>query len=382
MWNLADDTITNDEIDALARWLGSYPRLTQGPLVREFEERWSGWLGTDESVMVSSGTTANMLMMMAVERRLGRKPRVGVSAVTWSTNVTPSILLGHDITVFDIDPRTLGIDTVATVTAIESGAIDVLFVTHLLGFDALTDEILSAAESHGTIILEDVCESHGARHGDKKVGTYGLASSFSFYYGHHMSTIEGGMVSTNDPDFADELRMLREHGLARASHTPERYEAEHPEIDPRFLFVSPGLNFRSSDLNAFIGLGQLGGLDERIVTRNENLALFLDRAPEGVWTDFRTAGVSSFALPLIAEDAATTLAVKRAVDSLGIENRPVVVGNLLRQPFMADVQATSEATPVADHVHDHGLYVGNGHHVTGEMVEQLTDTIRQEINQI
>jgi CDP-6-deoxy-D-xylo-4-hexulose-3-dehydrase len=295
--------------------------------------------------------------------------------------VTPSILLGHEIIVLDVNPRTLGIDAETAIAVIESGAIDVLFVTHLLGFDALTDEVLLAAKTHGVTILEDVCESHGAAHGSAKVGTYGLASSFSFYYGHHMSTIEGGMVSTSDPAFADELRMLREHGLARASRTPEHFENEHPGIDPRFLFVSPGLNFRSSDLNAFIGLGQLESLDERIDRRNENLDTFLENAPEGVWTDYRTAGVSSFALPLIAEDAPTTLAVKRAVDSLGIENRPVVAGNLLRQPFMAEVEAANGATPVADHVHDHGLYVGNGHHVTADMVEQLTDTIRQEINQ-
>jgi CDP-6-deoxy-D-xylo-4-hexulose-3-dehydrase len=379
MWQLADETITKHEIDALAAWLSTYPRLTQGPLVLEFEKQWSKWLGVAESVMVSSGSTANMLLMMAVERRLGHKPRVGVSAVTWSTNVTPSILLGHEIVVLDIDPRTLGIDSAQAVAAIESRAIDVLFVTHLLGFNALSDEILSAADRNGVTILEDVCESHGARHRSEKVGTYGLGSSFSFYYGHHMSTIEGGMVSTNDPGFADEMRLLREHGLARASSHPEQYENAYPELDPRFLFMSPGLNFRSSDLNAFIGISQLERIDERIAQRNANLATFIELAPAELRTDFQTAGMSSFALPLIAENGEAAAAVRRAVDRLGIENRPVVAGNLLRQPFMSEIKATSEATPMADHVHQNGLYVGNGHHVDAQMIEEMTNTIREEI---
>jgi CDP-6-deoxy-D-xylo-4-hexulose-3-dehydrase len=379
MWKLAEDTITDSEVDALADWLRHYPRLTQGPLVRDFEKRWSRWLGVKESVMVSSGTTANMLLMMGVENRLQRKPRVGVSAVTWSTNVTPSILLGHEIVVFDIDPRTLGIDTRLAIDAIEADTIDVLFVTHLLGFDALSDDLLTAADTHGVIVLEDVCESHGARHGGDKAGTFGLGSSFSFYYGHHMSTIEGGIVSTNDAVFADSLRMLREHGLSRASTESARYEARYPEIDPRFLFVTPGLNFRSSDLNAFLGIQQLARLDSRIARRNANLALFLNLAPDGIWTNYRTSGVSSFALPLIANDGASAAAVRRAVDRLGIENRPVVAGNLLRQPFMESMQYSTAGTPVADHVHKHGLYVGNGHHVDQDMIEQLVTAIEKEV---
>ena len=379
MWRLADDTITHSEIDRLADWLRTYPRLTQGPLVGEFEAAWSEWLGVRESVMVSSGTTANMVMMMAMERRLRRKPRVGVSAVTWSTNVTPSILLGHEIVVFDVDPRTLGIDPAQAVEAIESGSIDVLFITHLLGFDALDDSVIEAAEQASVVILEDVCESHGVQHGERKAGSIGLASSFSFYFGHHMSTIEGGIVSTNDTAFADDIRLLREHGLSRAARNHEGYEHDHPDIDPRFLFVAPGLNFRSSDLNAFLGLTQLESLDQRIDDRNRNLATFLEQVPDRLWSDFKTEGTSSFALPLIAQDAEAAGAVRRAVDRLGIENRPVVAGNLLRQPFMNDVTVTAMQTPVADHIHSNGLYVGNGHHVDRQMIRTMNQAILEGI---
>lgn len=381
MWQLAEDTITHAEIDRLASWLGGYPRLTQGPLVAEFESAWSDWLGVQESVMVSSGTTANMAIMMALERRLGRKPRVGVSAVTWSTNITPSILLGHHITVFDVDPHTLGINSEQALDAINSRSLDALFVTHLLGFDALDDDVIKAADAAGVIILEDVCESHGVRHGSRKAGTIGLASSFSFYFGHHMSTIEGGMVSTNNPEFADDIRLLREHGLSRASLRSSEYERDNPKIDPRFLFVAPGLNFRSSDLNAFLGLTQLESLDERIKTRNNNFIAFHENAPEGLWTDFRTEGMSSFAIPLISTDEDSAQAVERAVGALKVEHRPVVAGNLLIQPFMAGITVNAYPTPTADHIHRLGRYVGNGHHVNETMIKALTRTIQQEIHQ-
>jgi len=381
MWTLAEDTITESELADLAAWLLTGPRLTQGRLVREFEAEWSAWLGTTDSVMVSSGTTANLLILMAVEQRLGRKPTVGVSAVTWSTNVTPSILLGHRIHVFDVDPLTLGIRHDRAIESMRNGDIDVLFVTHLLGFNALSPDVVAAAEECGVVLLEDACESHGATMGDVKVGTFGLAASFSFYYGHHMSTIEGGMVSTSDPEFADQLRILREHGLSRASRNAQTYADRHPDIDPNFLFVSPGLNFRSSDLNAFLGMSQLASLDERIAHRNRVLASFLEALPDSIRSDYRTSGVSSFALPIVAEDASAYLGARRAIARLGVEARPVVAGNLVRQPFMQGVGITADATAAADHIHRFGAYVGNGHHVSSVAAQELAAAIREELGE-
>lgn len=373
MWHLAEDTISHKEIDALADWLKTHPRLTQGTLVKEFERTWSDWLGVEESVFVSSGTTANFALIAAIAHTLGRQPRVGVSAVTWSTNVTPSMFLNQPIVVFDVDPRTLGIDADQAVDAIRNKAIDVLFVTHLLGFDSLTEEILGAAQDAGVIILEDCCEAHGARHAGMKVGSVGLAGTFSFYFGHHMSTVEGGMISTYDRDLADRLRLIRAHGLSRESARAEEHAANHPEIDPRFLFMIPGLNFRSSELNAFLGIRQLELLDSRVEMRNQNLAYFLENLPDGYWKDFRTEGVSSFALPIILNDPTFLPRVRDELGKLEIENRPVVAGNLLRQPFFADYphQVYGGTTPVADRIHDGGLYVGNGHHVSPSMIDPL-----------
>lgn len=378
MWKLAEDTLSQEDLDALADWLRTGPRLTQGPLVREFEEAWSQWLGVAESVFVSSGTTANFALVHAGARRTGRtRPRVGVAAVTWSTNVSPSLLLGHEVVVFDVDRHTLGVDESQVLRAIEQDRIDILFVTHLLGFDALTPAILDAVEASGVVLIEDCCEAHGARHGERSVGTLGLGSTFSFYYGHHMSTIEGGMVSTDDPDLADEIRLMRAHGLARESARFEDHASRHPDVDRRFLFLMPGLNFRSTELNAFLGLRQLESLDQRIGHRNANMTRFLERVPAWLWSDFHTDGMSSFALPLVAHDPSLRIAVEGVTARLGVESRPVVAGNLLEHPFVEghSVEPFEGPPPVAGHVHRAGLYVGNGHHVTGAIVDELCDAL-------
>jgi CDP-6-deoxy-D-xylo-4-hexulose-3-dehydrase len=381
MWSLAEDTLADEDIDALADWLRTHPRLTQGDLVHEFEQEWAAWLGTQHAVMVTSGTTANFAAVAVAARRVGRRrPRIGVASVTWSTNVTPSLLLGHHVTLFDVVPETLGVDPEQACAAMDAGQLDILFVTHLLGFNALDERIVRSAERNGVLLLEDCCESHGARFGSRRIGTYGLMSTFSFYFGHHMSTIEGGIVCTDDDEVADELRLMRAHGLARESARFDDHAGQHPEIDRRFLFLSPGLNFRSTELNAFLGLRQLRTLDERIERRNENLLAFLHRAPDYLWRTYETAGVSSFAFPLIAETPEAAAYVQGVVNRLKVESRPVVAGNLLRQPFLSghDVRVYSGDLAVADHIHRCGLYVGNGHHVTVPMVDSLIDALAKE----
>jgi CDP-6-deoxy-D-xylo-4-hexulose-3-dehydrase len=260
----------------------------------------------------------------------------------------------------------------------DRGELDILFVTHLLGFNALHPEMIASAERNGVILLEDCCEAHGARFLDKRVGSVGLASSFSFYFGHHISTIEGGIVSTSDAAFADHIRLIRAHGLARESHRFDEYRTRYPDIDPRFLFVEAGLNLRSTEINAFLGLRQLEVLDERIRQRNRNLEVFLEAAPDWLWRDYVIEGASSFALPLVPHHTEDAQIVRAVVDKLGIESRPILGGNLLRHPFIEPYKVTVDraTTPIADHVHRCGVYVGNGHHVTEEMVHTLTDALR------
>jgi len=376
MWRLAEDTISTKDLEALADWLKTNPRLTQGELVREFEAAWSNWLGRADSVMVTSGTSANFLLTLAALRRVTskRRPRLGAAAVTWSTNVTPALLLGADIVLFDVDRRTLGVSADQVCEAMAAREIDILFITHLLGFNALTAEIVATAAANDVILIEDCCESHGARFGPAKVGTFGLGGTFSFYFGHHMSTIEGGVISVDDAELADELRLLRAHGLARESSHFAAYAELWPDIDSKFLFVEAGLNFRSTEINAFLGLRQLQKLDGFIDARNRNLSAFLEHAPDWLWRDFKTAGVSSFALPLVAHDHRRIDQMRRLVDKLRIESRPVVAGNLAKQPFMHRSEVSSWSNlEMAAHIDRAGMYVGNGHHVTVEAVDELVD---------
>ena len=374
MWRLAEDTLDQSDLDALSDWLREGPQLTQGELVSQFESAWSQWNGNQYSVMVTSGSTANLALTTAIAGFGRARPlRIGVAAVTWPTNITPAMMLGHDLHLIDVDRTTLGIDRTIAQELIQNGEIDVLFVTHLLGFTALNEELLRIAEEHRVPVLEDSCEAHGAMLGSKKVGTLGQAGTFSFYFGHHMSTIEGGMISTDDAILADELRLIRNHGLARSVSSFEELAAQYPEIDPLFLFIVSGMNYRSTELNAFLGLRQLATLNDRIKQRNQNLSVFLELIPEWLWSDFSTEGRSSFAIPLIADDEVGAKAVADTVQRLGIESRPVVGGNLSVQPFLASYphRSTPWGLPVASHIQKYGKYVGNGHHVEPGMVEEL-----------
>ena len=379
MWRLAEDTINAADLDALADWLRTNPRMTQGELVRRFEDEWASWVGTRNAVLVSSGTTANFALVAVLSQRWNksRPMRIGVSAVTWATNVTPSMLLGHELVVFDVGLANFGVDREHVLEALRARRIDVLFVTHLLGFPALDDELLLEAERTGVTVIEDCCEAHGATLGQRQVGSLGLGGTFSFYFGHHMSTIEGGMITTSDDGLAEELRLFRGHGLAREARDPAPILARAPEVDPRFFFAMPGLNFRSAEPNAFLGLRQIKRLDERIRRRNENLALFLDSLPVGIASDFERAGVSSFALPILLDDPAHRDALVAHLDQFGVESRPIVAGNLLRQPFFDKASHTvfGGAAPVADLIHEAGVYVGNGPHVSLEQVENLARSL-------
>lgn len=387
MWQLAEDTIDRSDLEALAAWLLQTSRLTQGPEVKAFETAWADWVGSRYAVFTSSGTTANLaLVALAAERvqaRRGDKAPVtfGCAALTWSTNLTPAVLLGHRLHLFDADKRTLGVSKAQVMAAIAGGRIDVLFATHLLGFCALDDEILTCAAAHDVIVIEDACQAHGAKLAERKVGTLGLGGTFSFYFGHHMSTIEGGMVVTDDEELDDALRLFRGHGLARESRHRDALAADNPGIDPAFLFVRTGLNLRNNDLGAFVGQRQLTRLDDVIERRNHNLARFLDGLPGGFWTDFHTDGMSSYSLPLITDTPEFADAARAVAIELGIEQRPIVGGDLSRQPFMADHKdkVTVEPVEVTRHIHRCGLYVGNHHHVDDEKIDKLLSALRAAI---
>jgi CDP-6-deoxy-D-xylo-4-hexulose-3-dehydrase len=234
-----------------------------------------------------------------------------------------------------------------------------VFLTHILGYNALTQKLLDALRERNIPLIEDVCESHGATFGGRKLGSFGLASNFSFYYAHHMSTIEGGMVCTDDPELYETVRMLRSHGMVREAKSPDtrrRYHERYPDLNPDFIFAFPSYNMRSTELNAIIGRSQLKRLDANNAVRTRNLKSFLAGLDASRYrTDFALEGSSNYALTLVLKNPDTVLRdnVERALREHG--------GNHLRQPYLKRLFGEREHAkyPNVEHVHFFGWYIGN-----------------------
>jgi len=344
------------------------PILTQSVNVRAFEDAWSNWLGVRHSVFVNSGSSANLLTLAALREVYGAGGEVLVPTITWVSDITAVLHCGFQPVFVDIDPQTLGMDNEQVLSKITPRT-RAVFLTHVLGYNGLTPYLLEELRHRDIPLLEDVCESHGATFQGRKLGTFGLMSNFSFYYAHHLSTIEGGMVCTNNADLYEAVRMLRGHGMVRELDSQSRkheYYDEYPDLNPEFIFACPGYNVRGTEINAVIGLSQLKRLDENIERRSENLRLFLSNLDsEHYRTDFVVEGSSNYAFTLILRHPDTALfeRVTTALRNAGVEFRRGTAGggNQVRQPYLRNI-VLPEAWrnyPRADHVHFFGLYIGN-----------------------
>ena len=361
-----DDTVTLGDRLKMAKFILTNSRLTNGPQVRKFEEQWSDWLGVKHSLFVSSGSTANSLLVSAW-KELNQVPdgaKVIVPACTWVTNISPIIQNNLTPVFCDINLRdfSFSLDGLYSI-AEEHSDIRAIFVTHLLGFPARIpafEKIFPYAD-----ILEDVCESHGAViDGGTMAGTYGVGGTFSFYFGHHMTTVEGGMVTTDNTELYDLMRMKRSHGMARESGNLSTYAAQYPEIDSRFLFVTDGYNFRNNEIGAVLGQSQLKRLDDMIFQRNQNYEkyyeIMMEHRDKFHLPMYNPARISSFCFPMVSRTKENHVILEELLKEYEVEYRPVVGGNLLKQPFLSGYDAQC---PNADILHDRGLYIGNSHFV-------------------
>jgi CDP-6-deoxy-D-xylo-4-hexulose-3-dehydrase len=378
------NNVAREDLDAVVRFLSEAdPILTQSEQVRLFEQEWSAWLGVPHSVFVNSGSSANLITLAAL-RHLRGPGEVVVPTLTWVSDVTAVLHAGLTPVFVDVDPRTLGMDNDQVIAALGPRT-RAVFLTHVLGYNALSRRLLDALEARGIPLIEDVCESHGATFEGRKLGGFGLASNFSFYYAHHMTTIEGGMVSTADPELYGLLRMLRSHGLVRESGSEEvkrRYAAAHPDLTPDFIFALPGFNVRSTEINAVIGRSQLRRLDESNERRRENLRVFLARLdPGSYFTEFDTEGSCNYAFTLVLRrpDDALRDRVAAALTERGVEYRRGTSGggNQLRQPYLRGIVAPDELRrfPRVDHVHFYGFYIGNYPELERDRIAALCDML-------
>lgn len=371
------DSVTAGDRRKLSEFVLSSGRLTNGPKVREFENRWSEWQGCGHSLFVSSGSAANLLLLAGAIEHYGMEPgaKVAVPAVTWSTNIAPVIQTGLTPVFCDVNPANFAIDPESLQKAAERNpGIKIVFVTHLFGIPAPVDryrEILPDA-----VFLEDVCESHGAEISGAKAGNLSSGCTFSFYFGHHMTTVEGGMVCTGEENLFEILRAKRSHGLARERGKEgfESFKSQYPDVDKDFLFSTEGFNFRNTEMGAVLGLSQIERLDSMIARRREILGRFSkmtwEKRPD-LFAPFETEGNSSFCLPFICKKREMRPVLEQFLNGHGVETRPLCGGNLLRQPFLSGRFGEPSLFPNADYLHFHGFFMGNNHMITDDEIETL-----------
>ena len=376
MWKLMDCAITQSDKLKLIEFISSSDMYTCGKKVEEFENKWSEWLGCKHSLFVTSGSTANLLLLASIKEfyNIPNGSKVLVPACTWVTNVSPVFQNGLEPVFCDINLDNYSFDT----DNLPDDDIKIVFITHLLGLNAPMEKLKNKYQD--AIFIEDICESHGITDEYGKKRGYGTGSTFSFYYGHHMTTIEGGMISTDNVELYQLMKLKRSHGMARHL-LPENYEktiSKYPNIDPKFLFLTDGYNFRNTELNAVIGIEQLQRLDESIKIRKRNydrFMLYLLKYETFFHIPTYDPYNSSFCLPFVCKTKELKTKLINIFNKLEIEYRPIVGGNLLIHPFL-DKWKNSTKTPNADLLNDNGVYIGNSQFVTLEMIDTAFEYIK------
>ena len=377
---LMRNNITREDLDVVIAYLQQEdPKLTQSSNVAAFEEEWSNWLGVKYSVFVNSGSSANQLTMAALRLLYPEGGEVIVPPLTWSSDIASVLQAGFLPVFVDIDPWHLGMDTRKIIEAL-NGETRAVFLTHVQGFNALTDELLKILQERDILLIEDVCESHGATYHDKKLGTFGWASNFSFYYAHHMSTIEGGMICTNDAKLYETFRLLRSHGMVRESSSQELKESyweKYPDLNPDFIFAFPAYNVRNTEIGAIFGRNQLPRLDGNNQIRTRNQQIFLENLDKKKYrTDFRVEGSSNYAFNLILcepdHDFTERLMQRMREEKIEFRRGSAGGGNQLRQPYLRELLGdVFQNYPHVDHIHYHGFYIGNFPSLEPQTIVQL-----------
>ena len=379
---LAKETINEKDIDDLCNWLKTYPRLTKGNLTLEVEKKWAEYIGTRFAVFNNSGSSANLLMIYAamMSGKIENK-KIVVPSVGWVTTIAPAIQFGLEPIMVEADKKTYGIDLDELEKVCKKENPDAVVFVQVLGVPHHRERILQLKEKYGFFLMEDACAALGASYADgAKVGTVGDMSSFSFYFGHQLSTIEGGMVNTSDMELQQILLMLRSHGWGK-DLDPNIYEAkiEEYQVDDfhkPFTFFIPGFNLRSTDLQAFLGIKQIERAEWVAKKRNRNHLQYAAELEGCVefqdWGDNNPVSISFAALAKNSEHRKEI--VKRLIEN-GIETRIFSAGNLGRHPFWADLYGEFTA-PMSDRIYSTGFFLPNYPELLRHEISFICDVVR------
>tara|TARA_Y100000768_G_scaffold373592_1_gene342392 strand:- start:5234 stop:6403 length:1170 start_codon:yes stop_codon:yes gene_type:complete len=369
----------------LSKFIMNTPKLSMGEQCLKFEKNFSDFQERKFACFVNSGSSANILLLQSLLnlKRIKRGDRIAFSSLTWSTNVMPIIQLGLIPVPIDVSLENLNVSSKTLKLAFNKTPFDVLFITNLLGFCANLDKISSFCKQKEIILLEDNCESLGSELNSKKLGNFGFASTFSFYVGHHLSTIEGGAVLTDDEELGKMLKIVRAHGWSRNISEIDRDRLTKKfSIDPfyeSYSFFELGFNFRPSEINGFIGNLQLLYLNEMVKKRESNFRFFFSKSKENkhlvqLSVDHLNK-ISNFAFPLVFKSRDHCFEYRDLFLKNEIEIRPIVAGNITKQPFFKKYSKKEYKMDNAEIIHENGFYIPNNPELTTNEIKKLGELI-------
>jgi CDP-6-deoxy-D-xylo-4-hexulose-3-dehydrase len=379
---LVKDTIDNKDIDQLIEWLKTYPKLTKGDRTIELEKTFANWIGTQYSVFVNSGSSANLLMIYAL-KELGiitNKDKVLVPSLCWATDLSPVIQLDLNPILVDCNLNDLSVDLNSLEELIVTHQPKVLLLVSVLGLSPNMQKIVEICNKYNVYLLEDVCESQGTMFNNQKLGSFGEMASFSTYFGHTMSTIEGGFITTNSDELYNTLIKLRSHGWDRDLNQTEqnklRTKWNTSDFNTLFTFYSPGFNLRSTDLQAFIGLRQMEKVDKMIEARNKNFQLFKELLKDKTWFPKEQEGsfTASFCIPVIFKSLKNKEQAIKEFKQNQIEIRPLIAGSMGKQPFYVERYGQLNL-PNCDVIDERGIYIPNFPTLTNDEIKLMCNII-------
>ena len=344
--------------------------ITMGQKVQHFEERWAQYVGSSYGIAVNSGSSALLVMLSALIEcgYLQRGQEIILPAIGWSTSLFSVVQAGLIPILVDVSPKNL---------CLEGGFEDPVLAIHLLG---------AVSEVQSPMILEDSCGAHGAMLGDKKVGNIGICSAFSFFFSHHITTGEGGMITTSNEDLLNACRSIRAHGWIRERNDASKIAAQYADMDPRFLFATMGFNLRMSDVAGAIGMHQVDRIEEFVLRRRKNHQQWCSwireaDLPIDVFEESVGTRHSAFAFPLLIREESrfSRKDLCHRLEERGIQTRPISGSHLARQPAWKRIWNgyIRGYTPVADAIHERGFFVGQSHAFGDEQGILLVDTLKE-----
>ena len=386
---LMNNNYTNSDISVVKNFLkNKNVILTQSKKVEEFEKKWSKWLGVKYSTFVNSGSSANFITI-AILKALNKKKEkneIIVPSLTWVSDINSVIMNGYKPVFVDIEPSTLSMSSNDVIKKINKKTLAV-FITHAQGFSGLNDRLLLELKKKNIPLIEDVCESHGAKHRNKKLGTYGLISNFSFYYAHHMTTIEGGMICTNDKKIYELSKIFRSHGMAREaknSQFEKKIIKKYKKLSPKFIFLYPTLNFRNNEIGAVFGINQLKNLNKNNIERTKNFVFFLKNLDKNkYWVDYKIEGSCNYAFPIVLK----TKSIKKRdqferillKNNIEFRRGNAGGGNQLRQPYLKGLINIKNLDRFknVEQVHFFGYYIGNYPSLSKNKILKITNILNK-----